>query len=75
MSQPLPCRKKYDRKRMELDNPEVFSASRHYAVDVIKELVSRGWADDVVLNINFPSFYADDVKGIKAVEVGRHKAC
>lgn len=65
---------KYDRKRMELDNPEVFSASRHYAVDVIKELISRGWADDVVLNINFPSFYADDVKGIKAVEVGRHKA-
>ena len=65
---------KFDRKRMELDNPEVFSSSRHHAVGVIKTLVERGWSDDVVLNVNFPSFYADEVKGMKAVHVGRHKA-
>ena len=65
---------KFDRKRMELDNPEVFSASRHHAVDVIKTLAERGWSEDVVLNVNFPSFYADEVKGMKAVHVGRHKA-
>ena len=65
---------KFDRKRMELDNPEVFSASRHHAVNVIKTLAERGWSDDVVLNVNFPSFYANEVKGMKAVHVGRHKA-
>lgn len=65
---------KFDRKRMELDNPEVFSASRHHAVGVIKTLAERGWSEDVVLNVNFPSFYADEVKGMKAVHVGRHKA-
>lgn len=65
---------KFDRKRMELENPEVFSASRHHAVSVIKTLAERGWSEDVVLNVNFPSFYADEVKGMKAVHVGRHKA-
>ena len=65
---------KYDRKRMELDHPEVFSASRDLGVDVIKMLMAKGWAHDVVMNVNFPSFHADDVKGIKAVHVGRHKA-
>ena len=65
---------KFDRKRMELDNPEVFSASRHHAVGVIKTLAERGWSEDVVLNVNFPSFYADEIKGMKAVHVGRHKA-
>ena len=65
---------KFDRKRMELDNPEVFSASRHHAVGVIKTLAERGWSEDVVLNVNFPSFYANEVKGMKAVHVGRHKA-
>ncbi len=65
---------KFDRKRMDLDNPDVFDATRHHGADVILELARRGWPDHVVMNINFPSVDASDVSGIKAVHVGRHKA-
>ena len=65
---------KYDRKRMELDNPLNFDASRTYGAAIILELVSRGWPEHVVMNVNFPSMDAADVKGVKAVHVGRHKA-
>jgi 5'-nucleotidase len=64
---------KTDRKRMDIDNPDVFNASQHHAADVIRLLAQRGWPEDVVMNVNFPSDYADEVKGIKVVHVGRHK--
>jgi 5'-nucleotidase len=64
---------KTDRRVMDLDNPDVFHAARHHAVDVIRLLAHQGWPEQVVMNINFPSYHADEVKGIKAVHVGRHK--
>ncbi|MCE2518044.1 MAG: 5'/3'-nucleotidase SurE [Alphaproteobacteria bacterium] len=65
---------KYDRRRMELDNPENFSASRHHAAGVIRDLWAESWPEDVLMNVNFPSIDAAEVKGRKAISVGRHKA-
>lgn len=65
---------KFNKKRMDLDNPDNFDASRTFGADVVTELARHGWPDHVIPNVNFPSVYADDVKGIKAVHVGRHKA-
>lgn len=70
----LALSQKYDRRRMELDNPEVFSASRHHATPLIRDLWNEGWPAHVLMNINFPSVDAKDIKGRKAISVGRHKA-
>ncbi len=64
---------KFDRKKMDLDNPQVFSASRHHGGAIIKKLLKQGWPDNVVMNVNFPSVPYDAVKGVKAATVGRHK--
>ncbi|MGC6485835.1 MAG: 5'/3'-nucleotidase SurE [Candidatus Puniceispirillales bacterium] len=63
---------KYD-KSNPLELKESFEASRAYGVSVIRQLLDRGWAENVVMNVNFPSVAPDQVKGIKAVTVGRHK--
>jgi 5'-nucleotidase len=69
---------KFDRHEMdphlESNHGEIFSASRHHAGQVIRDLCAEGWPEDVLMNINFPSHAADDVKGRKAISVGRHKA-
>ena len=65
---------KFDRKRMDIDNADNFDASRTHAAQLITELAHLGWPSHVILNVNFPSVYATDVKGIKLVNVGRHKA-
>ena len=64
---------KYDRKRMDLDDPRVFDAAITHAPKVLQQLLDEGWPKHIVMNINFPSVTADDVKGQKAVTVGRHK--
>ena len=65
---------KYDTKRMDLDDPRVFEAAIAHGPSVIKDLLAEGWPDHVVMNVNFPSLDPKDVKGRKAVTVGRHKA-
>ena len=65
---------KFDRKKMDLDNPEVFSASRYHAAKLVQDLWQQGWPEHILMNVNFPSVAADEVKGRKAVNVGRHKA-
>jgi 5'-nucleotidase len=63
-----------DHKKMkEKKDFDPFDAARHYAEDVIRLLAHRGWPEHVIMNVNFPSIYADEIKGIKAVQVGRHK--
>jgi 5'-nucleotidase len=52
----------------------VFSASRHYAERIIRDLWAEGWPEDSLMNVNFPSLPADQVKGRKAISVGRHKS-
>lgn len=65
---------KINRKKMSEDDPEVFASSRHYAAGVIEALLIRGWPEGILMNINFPSVPAEEVMGVKAVHVGRHKA-
>jgi len=65
---------KFDRTRMPLDDPRVFDAAIAHAPALLKQLLDEGWPKHIIMNINFPSVPADEVKGIKAVTVGRHKA-
>lgn len=55
------------------DDPAVFAAAEAHAGDVIRMLITEGWPDNVIMNVNFPSVPASEVKGIKPIMVGRHK--
>jgi len=55
------------------DNPDVFAAAEAHALNVIRMLIDEGWPDNVIMNVNFPSLPADEVKGVKPITVGRHK--
>jgi 5'-nucleotidase len=56
-----------------LDPQESFNPARAYGVGILRQLLERGWDGNVVMNVNFPSFAPDQIKGVKAVTVGRHK--
>lgn len=63
---------KYD-PRFPLDDPSVFNAARQHGAALVTALLRRGWPDHILMNINFPSVAAEEVRGIKPVGVGRHK--
>lgn len=50
---------------------DAYSITREAAPALLKRLLQNGWGEDIILNINFPFLPAN---GIKATEVGRHKA-
>lgn len=64
---------KYDRQRMDLDDPRCFEAAIAYGPQLVRDLIDTGWPEHIIMNVNFPSVSAEDVKGRKAVSVGRHK--
>jgi len=55
------------------DDPDVFGAAETHALELVQMLIKEGWPENVIMNINFPSVAAKDVKGIKPIMVGRHK--
>ena len=63
---------KYDSKNLKAMD-ESFEAARAYGVSVVTQLLDQGWQHHVIMNVNFPSIPATEVKGIKSVSVGRHK--
>ena len=42
----------------------------HYGADLVRKLISAGWPEGVVLNVNFPNCTPDAVKGMCATEQG-----
>lgn len=46
----------------------------HFVPKVTRDLARMGWADNVLMNVNFPDRPVAQVKGVKAVAQGRHKA-
>ncbi|MCG8622204.1 MAG: 5'/3'-nucleotidase SurE [Proteobacteria bacterium] len=50
---------------------DAYAITREAAPSLLKSLLQNGWGEDIILNINFPFLPAN---GIKATEVGRHKA-
>ena len=49
---------------------DAFATTNQEAVPLLKNLIANGWHQDVIININFPALTP---KGIRAVQVGRHK--
>lgn len=62
---------KINRKNLPVDLMDAYKITSTEALPVISSLLKKGWANDVIMNINFPS---DTPKGIRAYQVGRHKA-
>ena len=63
---------KYDKSK-PFDTQSTFEAARAHGVGIIRQLLDEGWDEHVIMNVNFPSFAADEIKGVKPVKVGRHK--
>lgn len=62
---------RYDRHRMTPDDPHNFDIARAHGLETITALINHGWPSHIVMNVNFPN--TQNVKGIKPVNVGRHK--
>ena len=48
-----------------------FQTARAHAPAIVDALLSQGWPDDVVMNINFPDTEPDEVKGVEITRQGR----
>ncbi len=48
-----------------------WETAEHFGPKLIASLVKQGFPKDVLLNINFPSFKKDEVKGVVATRQGR----
>lgn len=50
-----------------------WQTAEHFALGVIKALVTEGWPENVLMNVNFPAFDPDEVKGIYVTAQGRRE--
>ena len=62
-------------QKINLNHPaptpiDAYAITNHEAVPLLKDLIANGWQKDVIININFPAL---PPKGIRALQVGRHK--
>ena len=48
-----------------------WSTAKTHAARVISGLLDMGWPEEVFINVNFPAYDADEVKGIRVTEQGR----
>ncbi|MEM1381326.1 MAG: 5'/3'-nucleotidase SurE [Pseudomonadota bacterium] len=50
-----------------------FHTAEAHAPQIIRKLLDNGWADDVVININFPMCEPDEVAGVQLTQQGRRE--
>lgn len=50
-----------------------WETAEKFAPDLIKKLVSKGWPDNTLININFPAVPPIEVEGVEVVSQGRRK--
>ncbi len=50
--------------------PEYFNTARKFGLGVVQDLLRAGWPRGVLMNVNFPGVYTDDVKGIAVTRQG-----
>jgi 5'-nucleotidase len=60
-------------QRIEEGSPLSFEVPERLAPDLIRRLAAAPWADNILLNINFPSVAPDAVTAEKVVRHGRRK--
>ena len=51
----------------------LWETPRRFAPDIIRKLVSMDWADEVLVNVNFPPIAADKVSGVEVQPQGKRK--
>ena len=54
------------------ENPRgpFWETPKKFAPEIIKKLFHIGWPEGVIMNVNFPNFPPEDVKGVKIVRQG-----
>lgn len=53
--------------------PPKWATAQRYAEQVIRKLIATGWPKDVLMNVNFPAFDSEEIKGIHVTEQGRRQ--
>lgn len=48
-----------------------WGASKRYGTQIVKQLLELGWNDGSFINVNFPRYGEDKVKGVKITEQGQ----
>jgi 5'/3'-nucleotidase SurE len=52
-------------------HPVKWATAEHHGAKVIRKLLASDWADDVLMNVNFPDVMHNKVNGVKVVRQGR----
>ncbi|TNE63056.1 MAG: 5'/3'-nucleotidase SurE [Alphaproteobacteria bacterium] len=55
------------------DMPVQWGTAERFAPEVISSLIEAGWPEDVLMNVNFPAFPAEEIKGVRVTEQGRRQ--
>lgn len=53
--------------------PVAWETAETFAPQVIQSLIDFDWPDDVLMNVNFPAFAPEEIKGIRVTEQGRRE--
>lgn len=51
-------------------NKPPFHTAEAYAPDILRKLLDRGWAENVVINLNFPMCEPEEVEGVELTRQG-----
>ncbi|WP_135078149.1 5'/3'-nucleotidase SurE [Terasakiella sp. SH-1] len=54
-------------------HPLKWATAEKHGPDVLQQLVQMGWAENTLMNVNFPDVVSQSVKGLKATKQGRRK--
>jgi 5'-nucleotidase len=55
--------------RQDRNKPPFHTAEAH-APDILRKLLEKGWADNVVINLNFPNCEPEEVEGVELTRQG-----
>ncbi|BAE51324.1 5'/3'-nucleotidase SurE [Paramagnetospirillum magneticum] len=58
---------------LEHPHPVKWGTVEHWAPDVIRRLLAKGWSRNVLINVNFPDVIAASVTGIEITRQGKRK--
>jgi len=53
--------------------PVRWENAEKFAPEVLQRLIDFDWPDDVLMNVNFPAFPAEEIRGIRVTEQGRRE--
>lgn len=60
-------------QRINYPHPVDWTTVEHWGAQVLRKAVAIRWADNVLVNVNFPAVAPDEVKGIRVVGHGKRK--